>query len=143
MGTPISMHFTIEELCATSTGLPNKPNTQQLINMVYLTAYVLEPLRCAMGEPIEISSGFRSKDVNAKVGGVWNSQHVKGQAVDINIKGDLKKGKKWFDYIKDNLTFDQLIWEHNKAGVYWIHVSFVYPDFGKNRKQVIDNLLKK
>lgn len=143
MDTPISMHFTVEELCATSTGLPNKPNTQQLVNMVYLTAYVLEPLRCAMGEPIEISSGFRSKDVNAKVGGVWNSQHVKGQAVDININGDLQKGKKWFDYIKNNLPFDQLIWEHNKAGVYWIHVSFVYPDFGKNRKQVIDNLLKK
>ena len=143
METPISMHFTVEELCATSTGLPNKPNFQQLVNMVYLTAYVLEPLRCAMGEPIEISSGFRSKDVNAKVGGVWNSQHVKGQAVDININGDLQKGKKWFDYIKNNLPFDQLIFEHNKAGVYWIHVSFVYPDFGKNRKQVIDNLLKK
>ena len=143
METPISMHFTVEELCATSTGLPNKPNFQQLVNMVYLTAYVLEPLRCAMGEPIEISSGFRSKDVNAKVGGVWNSQHVKGQAVDININGDLQKGKKWFDYIKNNLPFDQLIFEHNKAGVYWIHVSFVYPDFGKNRRQVIDNLLKK
>lgn len=143
METPISMHFTVEELCATSTGLPNKPNVQQLVNMVYLTAYVLEPLRCAMGEPIEISSGFRSKDVNAKVGGVWNSQHVKGQAVDININGDLQKGKKWFDYIKNHLPFDQLIWEHDKAGVYWIHVSFVYPDFGKNRRQVIDNLLKK
>ena len=143
METPISMHFTVEELCATSTGLPNKPNFQQLVNMVYLTAYVLEPLRCAMGEPIEISSGFRSKDVNAKVGGVWNSQHVKGQAVDINIKGDLQKGKKWFDYIKNHLPFDQLIFEHNKDGVYWIHVSFVYPDFGKNRRQVIDNLLKK
>ena len=143
METPISMHFTVEELCATSTGLPNKPNVQQLVNMVYLTAYVLEPLRCAMGEPIEISSGFRSKDVNAKVGGVWNSQHVKGQAVDINIKGDLQKGRKWFDYIKNHLPFDQLILEHNKAGVYWIHVSFVYPDFGKNRRQVIDNLLKK
>ena len=143
MNTPISAHFTFEELCTTSTGLPNKPNIQALVNLVYLTAYVLEPLRCAMGEPISISSGYRSKEVNQKVGGVWNSQHTKGQAVDINIKGDYEKGKKWFKWIKEHCQFDQLIWEHNAAGVYWIHVSYVHPDFGTNRKQVIDNLLKK
>jgi hypothetical protein len=141
------MHFTIEELCASDTakkkGIANKPNTQQMINLVYLAAYVLEPLRMAMGEPIKIGSGFRSQALNKEVGGVWNSQHTKGQAVDLCIDGDLKKGKKWFNYIKDHLPFDQLIWEHNAKGTYWVHVSFVYPDFGKNRHQVIDNLLKK
>jgi zinc D-Ala-D-Ala carboxypeptidase len=147
MDTNVTMHFTIEELYASQTakakGIDNKPNVQQVINLVYLAAYVLEPLRVAMGEPIKISSGFRCRELNEKVGGVYNSQHVKGQAADINIEGDLKKGKKWFAYIKDHLPFDQLIWEHDKNGTYWVHVSFVHPDFGKNRHQVIDNLMKK
>ena len=147
MNTPVTMHFTIEELYASATakakGINNKPNVQQMINLVYLAAYVLEPLRMAMGEPIKIGSGFRCQALNKAVGGVSNSQHLKGQAVDLCIDGDLKKGKKWFDYIRKNLPFDQLIWEHNSKGNYWVHVSFVFPDFGKNRKQVIENLLKK
>lgn len=147
MNTPVTMHFTIEELCASATakakGINNTPNMQQMVNLVYLAAYVLEPLRVAMNEPIKIGSGFRCQQLNKAVGGVTNSQHMKGQAVDLCIDGDLKKGKKWFAYIRDHLPFDQLIWEHNSKGNYWVHVSFVYPDFGKNRKQVIDNLLKK
>ena len=145
--TNVTMHFTLEELYASATakakGIDNKPPLQEMINLVYLSAYVLEPLRVAMKEPITISSGYRCEKLNNAVGGVRNSQHLKGQAADICIDGDMKKGRKWFDYIKTRLPFDQLIWEHNKAGVYWIHVSFVYPDFGKNRKNVIDNLLKK
>jgi hypothetical protein len=141
------MHFTIEEMYASDTakrlGINNKPNMQQLINLVYLCAYVLEPLRVAMNEPIKIGSGFRCQQLNKAVGGVYNSQHLKGQAADLCIDGDLKKGRKWFNYIRDNLPFDQLIWEHNAKGNYWVHVSFVYPDFGKNRKHVIDDLLKK
>ena len=132
METNVTMHFTIEELCASATakakGIDNKPNTQQVINLVYLAAYVLEPLRVAMNEPIKISSGFRCRELNAKVGGVYNSQHVKGQAADLNIEGDLKKGKKWFNYIKDHLPFDQLIWEHDASGTYWVHVSYVYKE---------------
>lgn len=148
MNTPVTMHFTIEELYASATakakGIDNKPNVQQMINLVYLAAYVLEPLRVAMKEPIKIGSGFRSRKLNDAVGGVWNSQHCKGQAADLCIDGDIKKGRRWFDYIKNHLPFDQLIWEHNpKTGNYWVHVSFVYPDFGKNRKQVINNLDKK
>jgi hypothetical protein len=147
MNTPVTMHFTIEELYASDTakrlGINNKPSVQQMINLVYLAAYVLEPLRVAMNEPIKIGSGFRCQQVNKAVGGVYNSQHLKGQAADLCIDGDLKKGRKWFNYIKDHLPFDQLIWEHNAKGNYWVHVSFVYPDFGKNRKHVIDDLLKK
>lgn len=147
MKVPVTMHFTIEELYASDTakrlGIDNKPNVQQMINLVYLAAYVLEPLRVAMDEPIKIGSGFRCQALNKAVGGVYNSQHLKGQAVDLCIDGDIAKGKKWFNYIKDHLPFDQLIWEHNSKGSYWVHVSFVFPDFGKNRHQVIDNLLKK
>lgn len=146
--TPITMHFTIEELCASQTakakGISNTPNMQQMINIVYLTAYVLEPLRVAMGEPIKIGSGFRCQQLNKAVGGVTNSQHMKGQAADLCIDGHIKKGKKWFAYIRDHLPFDQLIWEKNpKTGNYWVHVSFIYPDFGKNRHKVIDLLEKK
>jgi len=141
------MHFTVDELCASATakakGINNKPDIQQTINLVYLAAYVLEPLRIAMGEPIKISSGFRCQALNKAVGGVANSQHCKGQAADLCIDGDLEKGKRWFNYISQHLPFDQLIWEHDRKGVYWVHVSYIYPDLGKNRRQVIDNLLKK
>jgi hypothetical protein len=147
MKVPVTMHFTIEELFASATakakGIDNTPNVQQMINLVYLSAYVLEPLRMAMDEPIKIGSGFRCQKLNKAVGGVYNSQHLKGQAADLCIDGDIAKGKRWFNYIKDHLPFDQLIWEHNSKGTYWVHVSFVFPDFGKNRHQVIDNLLKK
>ena len=148
METNITMHKTIEELYASKTakdkGINNMPSVREMVNLVYLAAYVLEPLRKAMGEPIKIGSGFRCQQLNRAVGGVSNSQHLTGQAADLCIDGDLKKGKRWFNYIKDHLPFDQLIWEHNpKTGSYWVHVSFVYPDFGKNRRKVINNLEKK
>ena len=145
MNTPVTMHFTIEELCASDTakarGISNKPNTEQIINLVYLAANVLEPLRVAMGEPIKIGSGFRCPALNKAVGGVGNSQHMKGQAADLCIDGDIEKGKRWFNYIRQHLPFDQLIWEHNSKGSYWVHVSF--RSDGKNRRNVIGNLLKK
>jgi hypothetical protein len=148
MNTKVTMHFTIEELYASKTakdkGINNMPSVREMVNLIYLAAYVLEPLRKAMGEPIKIGSGFRCQQLNKAVGGVSNSQHLTGQAADLCIDGDLKKGKRWFNYIKDHLPFDQLIWEHNpKTGSYWVHVSFVYPDFGKNRRKVINNLEKK
>lgn len=147
METPVTMHFTIEELYRSDTakrlGIDNKPSTQQTINLVYLAANVLEPLRVAMNEPVKISSGFRCQALNKAVGGVYNSQHLKGQAADICIDGDMKKGRRWFNFIRDNLVFDQLIWEHNsRTGTYWIHVSYVFPDFGPNRRKVIDGLEK-
>ena len=147
MATQLTKHFTLEELCASSTakarGIQNKPQVQQIIALVYLAVYVLEPLRMAMNEPIPISSGFRCERLNRAVGGVSNSQHTKGQAADLCIGGDIEKGKRWFSWIKTHLKFDQLIWEHSSNGTYWVHVSFVHPDFGRNRMQVIDNLLKR
>ena len=68
MNTPVTMHFTIEEMYASDTalrlGIDNKPTTQKMINIVYLCAYVLEPLRVAMNEPIKISSGYRCEKLN-------------------------------------------------------------------------------
>ena len=147
MSVQLTKHFSLEELCASATakarGIQNRPNAKQIISLVYLACYVLEPLREAMHEPIPISSGFRCEQLNRAVGGVSNSQHMRGQAADLCIDGDMKKGRKWFDYIKTHLPFDQLIWEHSSNGTYWVHVSFVHPDLGRNRQQAIDNLLKR
>lgn len=142
--TKITQHFTIEELCASSTakakGIKNQPGTQELINLTALCVAVLEPLRTWFGREIKIGSGYRCPVLNAAVGGVSNSQHMKGQAADLCIDGDMEKGKKWFNYIRNHLIFDQLIMEHNAKGTYWVHVS--YDAQGRNRGQVIENLLK-
>ena len=142
--TQISKNFTLEELYASDTarrkGIDNIPTRQAVVNLTYVVTKILQPLRSTMQEPISISSGYRCSALNKAVGGVSNSQHLTGQAVDISIDGDMAKGKRWFEWIRKHCPFDQLIWEHNKQGVYWIHVSF---NFQGNRGQVIDNLLKK
>jgi hypothetical protein len=144
----ISKNFTLEELTASATakakGISNNPGQKDLVNLCGLVHNVLQPLRNWWGKEVKIGSGYRSLALNRAVGGVSNSQHMKGEAADLCIDGDIQKGKRWFNYIKDHLPFDQLIWEYNpKTGSYWVHVSYVFPDFGKNRKQVINNLEKK
>ena len=143
--TRISKNFTLDEMLASATakakGIINAPGVDEVCNMCALVHHVLQPLRDAMGEPIKIGSGYRCTRLNQAVGGVSNSQHIKGQAADLCIDGDMKRGRRWFNWIRDNCDFDQLIWEHNAKGSYWVHVSY-RPD-GKNRKQVINDLLKK
>ena len=146
MATYISKNFTFEELTASDTakakGIRNNPGQTDIINLCALVHRVLQPLRDAMGQPIKIGSGFRSLALNMAVGGVSNSQHMKGEAADLCIDGDIQKGKRWFEWIKTHCEFDQLIWEKNpRTGSYWVHVS--YRADGKNRKQVIDKLIKK
>ena len=138
MNIKIAKYFSLMEMCASETakakGIKNQPTVTEVVNLTLLCTKVLDPLRKAMG-PITINSGFRCKALNAAVGGVSNSQHCKGQAADISIKGDLAYGKKIFSWIKYNCEFDQLIWEHNKQGTYWIHVSY---NLDGNRKQAFE-----
>ena len=145
MATRISKNFTLDELTASATakalGIINAPGVDEVCNMCALVHHVLQPLRDAMQEPIKIGSGYRCTNLNHAVGGVSNSQHIKGQAADLCIDGDKVKGKRWFDWIRAHCEFDQLIWEHNARGSYWVHVSF--RSDGKNRREVIGNLLKK
>ena len=145
MPTRISKNFTLDELTASATAkqmhIINAPGVDEVCNLCALVHNVLQPLRDAMGEQIKIGSGYRCPQLNKAVGGVPNSQHMKGEAADLCIDGDLKKGKRWFEWIKTHCKFDQLIWEHNSKDTYWVHVSFRAD--GKNRQQVIDNLLKK
>jgi hypothetical protein len=145
MATRISKNFTLDELTASATAkqmrIINAPGVDEVCNLCALVHNVLQPLRDAMGESIKIGSGYRCPQLNKAVGGVSNSQHVKGEAADLCIDGDMKKGKRWFEWIKSHCDFDQLIMEHNAKGTYWVHVS--YRADGKNRRHVIDNLLKK
>ena len=137
----LSNHFTLAEFCNLGKYPDNIPTVQQIANMAYGCRQLLEPARKAIGCPIIVNSGFRNPRVNALVGGVRNSQHQYGQAADLCIDGDMQKGKRWFEWIKIHCEFDQLIWEHNAKGSYWVHVS--YRADGKNRKKVIDKLIKK
>jgi hypothetical protein len=145
MATRISKNFTLDELTASATAkqmrIINAPGVDEVCNLCALVHHVMQPLRDAMGESIKIGSGYRCPQLNKAVGGVSNSQHMKGEAADLCIDGDLKKGRKWMTWIMEHCDFDQLIWEHNSKGTYWVHVSF--RSDGKNRKQVIDGLMKK
>ena len=145
MATRISKNFTLEELTASATakskGIRNNPGQTDVVNLCGLVHNVLQPLRKWWGKEVKIGSGYRSLALNQAVGGVKNSQHMRGEAADLCIDGDLTKGKQWFNWIKTHCEFDQLIWEKNpKTGSYWIHVSFRCD--GLNRNQVINNLLK-
>ena len=145
MATQISKSFVLEEFTKSDTakakGIVNAIGQTEVVNLCALVHQVLQPLRDAMGHQVKIGSGYRCPRLNAEVGGVKNSQHMTGEAADLCIDGDMAKGKRWFEWIKANCNFDQLIWEHNAKGTYWVHVS--YRASGNNRKQVIGNLLKR
>ena len=144
MVTRISKNFTLEEFTASATakakGITNVPSNQQVANLCALVHHVLQPLRDAMGHEVKIGSGYRCPRLNQAVGGVSNSQHLNGEAADLCIDGDKMKGRKWFTWIQSHCDFDQLILEHSKTGSYWVNVS--YRSDGKNRKQVIGDMLK-
>lgn len=131
----MSKYFTIEELCHSDTanarGIDNIPTEEVKENLEALIENVLDPVREWYGKPIYVNSGYRCPELNKAVGGVNNSQHVNGQAADIDVF-DEKENKKIFDYIVNYLNFDQCLWENNGA---WIHVS--YKREGGNRKQVL------
>jgi hypothetical protein len=124
-------YFTLEELCATKTGITNIPSWQAVENLKALVNNVLDPIREDWGKPIIVTSGFRCKAVNDKVGGVATSQHTKGQAADLDI-GTTEQNKELFDFIcKSGITFDQLLLENNGA---WVHLSY---NINKNRQQIL------
>lgn len=127
----LTENFTLQELTVTSTGLPNQPNAEQLECLKSLAENILQPLRNLYGGPIVVNSGFRSVSVNISIGGASNSQHCKGQAADLSCDDN----NRLFSLIRNNLDFDQLIWESgNDISPAWVHVSFNY---GANRKSVL------
>lgn len=127
-------YFTIAELCRSNTadrlGINNRCKKEHVIALTALVDNVLDPLRSWYGKPLTVSSGYRCPELNKAVKGSPTSQHMKGEAADIDT-GDRGQNKLLFDYIQRNLPFDQLIDESNFS---WVHVSFRE---GHNRKQVL------
>lgn len=141
----LSKHFKLSEFVKSSTAsarsIDNTPSLDVISNLQQLCIHVLEPLREHFNCPIIIGSGFRCPALNKAVGGVTNSQHMTGEACDIHLP-DEATGKRWFEWMMDNLHFDQLIWEKSTptSKHHWIHVSF--KRIGTNKQQVIQNLIK-
>ena len=134
----LSTHLDLSEVIrsdsAKRNGISNMPTEEHIANFMLLAEKIFEPIREHFGVPIRISSGYRSKELNAKIGGSATSQHCKCQAIDIDNDGTTITNKQIFDYIKDNLPFDQLIWEFgNEDNPDWVHVSYV----PNGRKQIL------
>ena len=135
----ISEHISYKEGIYSDTalrrGLDNTPNDEQLQCMEEIAENVFEPLREWVGGPIKVNSFFRGKPVNTAIGGYRKSQHMKGQAMDIDDVFGYKTNAEMYHYIKDSLDFDQLIWEFgDDENPDWIHVSYV--SHRPNRKKL-------
>lgn len=133
----LTPHFTLREMTASGTavrrGLKNVPPAVAVENLRALCREVLEPLRRQVG-CVRVTSGYRSEALNRAVGGAENSQHRRGEAADVHCSS-LEQAKKWFEIIRRETDFDQLLLErHLKNGCCWLHVSYVrQPGRRKNR----------
>ena len=113
--------------------IENKPNEEQLANMKLIGEKIFEPLREYVGGPIKINSFFRGADLNKAIGGSTRSQHCKGQAMDIDDTFGYKTNAQMYSFIKENLDFDQMIWEFgDDDNPNWVHVSYVSPEKNRN-----------
>jgi hypothetical protein len=124
-------------------GISNMPTPEHIENFKKLAENVFQPIRDHFDKQIHISSGYRSAALNKAIGGAANSQHCSGEAIDIDMDGHVGEitNKMVFDYIKDNLEFDQLIWEFGTdSNPDWVHVS--YKSTGNQRKQILKAVKK-
>lgn len=138
----LSEHLDLAEVVrsdsAKRNGISNMPTAEHINNFKKLAENIFEPIRKHFRSPIIISSGYRSKELNAIIGGSATSQHCFGEAIDIDMDGTPNgvTNKMVFNFIKDNLKFDQLIYEFgNDSNPDWVHVS--YESSGKQRGQVL------
>jgi hypothetical protein len=136
----ISEHLTLAELIrsesAKRNGITNMPTPEHIANLKLLAENIFEPIRANFRCPILISSGYRSAELNAKIGGANTSQHSFGQAIDIDMDGTNYgvSNSNIFTFIKDKLQFDQLIWEFgNDTNPDWVHCSYS----NRHRKEVL------
>ena len=134
----ISKHISEKEATKSVTALrlniDNTPNGTAINNMKILAEKVFEPLREYVGGPIKITSMYRSPDLCLALGSKISSQHCKGQAMDLDDIYGHKTNKEMFEWIKENLDFDQLIYEFgNEENPDWIHVSYVDQENNRNR----------
>ena len=134
----ISEHISYKEgvysITALRLGLNNDPTKTHLTNMELLAEKIFEPLRKHVGGPIKINSFYRGPELNKAIGGSSNSQHCKGQAIDIDDVYGYMSNADMYEFIKKNLSFDQMIWEFgNSDNPDWVHVSYVNEEANRNR----------
>jgi hypothetical protein len=134
----ISEHISYKEgtnsITAIRRGIDNVPNDEQLANMELIAEKVFEPLRKWVGGPIKINSFFRCPELNKAIGGSSKSQHCHGQAIDIDDTYKVVANSEMYHYIKENLDFDQIIWEFgDDEEPNWVHVSYVSKEDNRNR----------
>ena len=134
----ISEHVSYREgvysTTATRREIDNTPNDEQLDNMETIAEKVFEPLREWVGGAIKINSFFRCPELNKAIGGSSKSQHCHGQAIDIDDTYGVVANSEMYHYIKENLDFDQLIWEFgDDDNPNWVHVSYVSEDSNRRR----------
>ena len=138
MSDRISEHISLKEgiksHTATRLGIDNSPSELDLIRMQTVAEKVFEPLREWVGGPIAINSFYRSPKLNSAIGGSTSSQHCIGCALDLDDNYGYKTNAEMFDYIKNNLDYDQMIWEFGTdENPNWVHVSYVSEDANRNR----------
>jgi len=145
----LSKNLALSEVTRSETakrrGISNMPTPEHIENFKLLAEKVFQPIRDHFGVPIRISSGYRSAALNKAIGGagktvngvyVPSSQHCTGEAIDIDMDGTTVTNAEIFHFIKDNLLWDQLIWEFGTdTNPDWVHVS--YDSSGKQRKQIL------
>ena len=134
----ISKHISYKEgvysITAIRKGIDNEPNEEQLSNMKIVAEKIFEPIRIHFKVPIKVNSFFRSPDLNKAIGGSTKSQHCKGQAIDIDDTYGKVKNSDIYWWIKENLDFDQMIWEFgDDDNPNWVHISYVSPEENRNR----------
>lgn len=134
----ISEHISYKEGIKSNTalrmGIDNIPDVYEKQNMEIVAEKIFEPLREWVGGPIRINSFFRCTDLNRAIGGSSRSQHCEGRAIDLDDVHGYKTNAEMFNYIKNNLNFDQLIWEFgNDENPDWIHVSYISEDGNRKR----------
>ena len=134
----ISEHISFKEAIKSNTalrrGINNEPDDYQITNMVNIAHNVFEPLREYVGGPIKINSMFRCEELNEAIGGSSRSQHCEGRAIDLDDTFGHKTNAEMFEYIRKNLSFDNLIYEFgDDNNPDWIHVSYISEDENRGR----------
>lgn len=138
----LSPNLSLDECVKSSTasrlGIDNTPPQKAIDNLKLIATKIFQPLRTHFGVPIFVSNGYRCPALNKAIGGSSSSQHMQGEALDLDMdgRGTNVTNAMIFNYIKDNLIFDQLIWEFgNATNPDWVHVS--YESEGAQRKQIL------
>ena len=138
MSDRISEHISLKEgiksHTATRLNIDNTPRNLDLINMKTIAEKVFEPLRSWVGGPIAINSFYRSPKLNSAIGGSTKSQHCIGCALDLDDNYGHKTNAQMFEYVKNNLDYDQMIWEFGTdENPNWVHISYVSEDTNRRR----------